>query len=573
MAGNEDEGNQGAVVVTSPEQDQPEMSRDMKLEAAIRMVKAGGVRGTVARHYGLSATTLSRHLSGNLKKKGGQPVFTPQQERVFVDHLLKLSDWLVPISRKSFQSYIHFYLKSVGKNVPRFKDNKPGKDWAYSFFKRNKQVTERRSTVITPAKALVTVDSLRQFFDLLKPQLTGDDAIDPSCILNYDETNLTNDPGSEVVIVRRSQKNNRKIKKKSKAGFSVMFAGSADGVMLPPYVVYKSTNKTGTVNPKWMEGCQPPHAYYDTAEKGWFKMKQFDRWFQVIVLPWANKSPDKRKLVIGDNLSAHFSPKVFELCRQNNISFKCLPPNTTHFLQPLDVAVFSPLKKKWRSILDQWKESNPRASYNKQEFSHRLGQLMEDANQKNVKSGFEATGICPFNVEKAIKCMPLNEQPELDATGAVLVDYLKERTDAIRPKPTKRTLSRPPPGTDLQDLPPCSSSSSSSPKPKKKKTLSTPPPGTKKKKTLSTPPPGTDMQQDLPSPPPGTDMQQDLPSCSSSSPPSSSLQPSEPKKPKKNPVVTLQLYKDIEASYAKTLSSTNKRPIRTIKPVKRLVTE
>ena len=195
---------------------------------------------------------------------------------------------------------------------------------------------------------------------------------------------------------------------------------------------------------------------------------------------------------------------------------------------------------------------------------------MEDANPQNVKSGFEATGICPFNVEKAIKCMPLNEQPELDATGAVLVDYLKERTDAIRPKPTKRTLSRPPPGTDLQDLPPCSSSSSS-PKPKKKKTLSTPPPGTKKKKTLSTPPPGTDMQQDLPSPPPGTDMQQDLPSCSSSSPPSSSLQPSEPKKPKKNPVVTLRLYKDIEASYAKALSS--KRPIRTIKPVKRLVTE
>merc|ERR1712243_500907 len=208
-----------------------------------------------------------------------------------------------------------------------------------------------------------------------------------------------------------------------------------------------------------------------------------------------------------------------------------------------------PLKKKWRSILDQWKESNPRASYNKQEFSHRLGQLMEDANPQNVKSGFEATGICPFNVEKAIKCMPLNEQPELDATGSVLVNYLKERTDAIRPKPTKRTLSRPPPGTDLQDLPPCSSSSSSSPKPKKKKTLSTPPPGTKKKKTLSTPPPGTDMQQDLPS-------------CSSSSPPSSSLQPSEPKKPKKNPVVTLRLYKDIEASYAKALSS--KRPIRTI---------
>ena len=478
MAQNES-GQVQVVVIASPESDesqdmsgdqQPDMSREEKIAAAIRMVYAGGVRGTVARHFGLSATTLSRHLSGNLKKRGGQPVFTKQQERVFVEHLLKLSDWLVPISRHCFQSYVQFYLKSVGKHVPRFQDNRPGKDWAYSFFKRNKEVTQRRSNIIPPSKALVTVESLRQFFDLLSPQLSGDDAIDPSCILNYDETALTNDPGSQHVIVRRSQKNNRKVMKKSKAGFSVMFAGSASGVMLPPYVVYKSTSKTGNVNPKWMEGYPPPYAEYDTSESGWFKMKQFERWFEIIVLPWANKSPEKRKLVIGDNLSAHFSPKVFHLCRQNNISFKCLPPNTTHFLQPLDVAVFSPVKRQWRAILDQWRESNPRASYNKQEFSHRLAQLMEGINENNVKRGFEATGLWPFNIDKAIGHMPINEQPKLDETGSVLVDYLKDRTDAIRPKPSKRALSKPPPGTDLQDEPSSSSPAAVQPPAKKLKT-------------------------------------------------------------------------------------------------------
>jgi len=187
MAQNES-GQVQVVVIASPESDesqdimsgdqQPDMFRKEKIAAAIRMVYAGGVRGTVARHFGLSATTLSRHLSGNLKKRGGQPVFTKQQERVFVEHLLKLSDWLVPISRQCFQSYVQFYLKSVGKNVPRFQDNRPGKDWAYSFFKRNKEVTQRRSNIIPPSKALVTVESLRQFFDLLSPQLSGDDAID-----------------------------------------------------------------------------------------------------------------------------------------------------------------------------------------------------------------------------------------------------------------------------------------------------------------------------------------------------------------------------------------------------------
>ena len=445
-------------VIASPESDESppdslQMSREDRIAAAIRIIRGGGVRGTVARSYGLSATTLSRHLAGNLKQKGGQPVFSEKQERVFVEHLLKLSDWLVPISRDCFQCYVQFYLKSKGMHIPRFRDNKPGKDWAYSFFKRHKDVALRRSVLISPSKALITVDAIHQFFSLLSPQLSGDDAIDPSCILNYDETNLTNDPGSQVVIVRRSQKSNRKVMRNSKAGFSVMFAGSASGVLMPPYVVYKSTSKTGNVNPKWMEGYQPPLAEYDTSESGWFKMKQFERWFELIVLPWANKTPYKKKLIIGDNLSAHFSPKVLNLCRENNISFKCFPPNTTHFLQPLDVAVFSPLKRQWRSILDQWKVSNPRATYNKQEFSHRLGQLMEGINVENVKQGFKATGLVPFNVDEAIRHMPMNQQPVIDQSGAALVSFLQERSDAVRPGPSKRSLSKPAPGTDLQNEP------------------------------------------------------------------------------------------------------------------------
>lgn len=33
-----------------------------------------------------------------------------------------------------------------------------------------------------------------------------------------------------------------------------------------------------------------------------------------------------------------------------------LPENSTHILQPLDVAVFGPMKAKWREVLASWKE-------------------------------------------------------------------------------------------------------------------------------------------------------------------------------------------------------------------------
>ena len=55
---------------------------------------------------------------------------------------------------------------------------------------------------ISSRKGLVETDVVRRFFDQLKLQLSGDGAFPPSCILNYDETNLANDPGNPWLIVR-----------------------------------------------------------------------------------------------------------------------------------------------------------------------------------------------------------------------------------------------------------------------------------------------------------------------------------------------------------------------------------
>ncbi len=54
------------------------------------------------------------------------------------------------------------------------------------------------------------------------------------------------------------------------------------------------------------------------------------------------------KVIIGDDLAAHMSSYVTELCAANNVHFCFLLENSTHLLQPLDVAVFRPMKWYWR---------------------------------------------------------------------------------------------------------------------------------------------------------------------------------------------------------------------------------
>jgi hypothetical protein len=52
------------------------------------------------------------------------------------------------------------------------------------------------------------------------------------------------------------------------------------------------------------------------------------------------------KVLIGDNLAAHLSPYVTDLCTIHNIRFVFLPEISTHLLQPHDVAVFAPMKRR-----------------------------------------------------------------------------------------------------------------------------------------------------------------------------------------------------------------------------------
>jgi len=59
---------------------------------------------------------------------------------------------------------------------------------------------------------------------------------------------------------------------------------------------------------------------------------------------------------LGDNLPSHINYKIVEICEKNNIRMVFLPPNSTHFLQPLDVSVFGPMKREWRKILTEWEE-------------------------------------------------------------------------------------------------------------------------------------------------------------------------------------------------------------------------
>ena len=68
---------------------------------------------------------------------------------------------------------------------------------------------------------------------------------------NYDESNLTDDPGKKKLLYRRGIKYPEKVMNPNKSSTTIMLCGSASGTLLPLYVVYRSEHLWDT----WTQGC------------------------------------------------------------------------------------------------------------------------------------------------------------------------------------------------------------------------------------------------------------------------------------------------------------------------------
>lgn len=124
-----------------------------------------------------------------------------------------------------------------GKRIKKFNNNMPGYEFAYHFMKRHKySLRTRICQNIKRSRAKVSPDVIIDYFDHLQELRDGS----ASNIFNYDETNISDDPGRKKVISKRGCRCPERVCNFSKACTSVMFAANAEGS--PPYVLKISTN-------------------------------------------------------------------------------------------------------------------------------------------------------------------------------------------------------------------------------------------------------------------------------------------------------------------------------------------
>ncbi|XP_028167146.1 uncharacterized protein LOC114357630 [Ostrinia furnacalis] len=393
-------------------------------QALIELANPQATIRTVAEKFNISRSVLQRHSTRQMKSQGGQTALTKEEEEHIILNINTCAEWGYPMDVLDLRVLVKSYLDMLGVKHRRFKNNLPGRDFVYNFLKRHKNdISLRLCQNIKRSRAAVSPSTINTYFSELQNSIEN---VPLNNILNYDETNLSDDPGRHKVLTRRGCKYPERVLNHSKASISLMMAGTAAGELLPPYVVYKSTN----IYDSWMKNG-PKDARYNRTSSGWFDAQSFRDWVKEIVLPFYENKEGK-KVLVGDNLSSHLSTELIDLCKSQDIHFVFLPANSTHLTQPLDVAFFRPMKIAWRQILQKWKKTDGRAlsTVPKGCFPRLLKLLMDEINsENNLRAGFRKAGISPFNPNEVLARLPqetVNGEEVKDAIDKSVLNLLKE---------------------------------------------------------------------------------------------------------------------------------------------------
>ena len=172
----------------------------------------------------------------------------------------------------------------------------------------------------------------------------------------------------------------------------------------------------------WYEDSVLPHDWViATTENGWTTNEKGLEWIQHFDQHSKRRTSGRYRLLVLDGHESHHSVEFELYCKENNIITLCMPPHSSHILQPLDVGCFSPLKAAYGRQIEKRIRAGT-THVGKEDFFPAFYAAFQEAMTKtNVQGGFRGAGLVPISPERVISRLdvrlrtptPVDGVPEL----------------------------------------------------------------------------------------------------------------------------------------------------------------
>jgi 4-hydroxybenzoate polyprenyltransferase len=271
-----------------------------------------------------------------------------------------------------------------------------------NFLRRNPVLKTKKQYRIDSVRVNgATTEIIKPWFQKL--EVPAIKVIKPENRWNMDEAGIMEGQGENGLVVGSAQK--RFIQKKQPGGrtwTSFIECISALGHTLLPLVIYKGKS----VQQQWfgLELKDYKGWKFHATDNGWTTDATALEWLLTVFIPQsAPRDPKDHRLLILDGHGSHETTEFMWECFKHNIHLLFLPAYTSHVLQPLDLSIFSPLKRAYRYYLGLLALMNDSTPIGKRNFLECYKKARIDAiTPTNIKAGWSASGLWPVRMSKPL---------------------------------------------------------------------------------------------------------------------------------------------------------------------------
>lgn len=269
-----------------------------------------------------------------------------------------------------------------------------GYDWYYGFMKRHRNLSLRtpEQTSLNRVKSFCA-ENVIPFFNQLNELLTEKN-YRPGAIWNMDETGFSTVPSKAgKVLSLKGVKRVGSMTSGERGTLTTMaLSVNAAGGFIPPFFVFSCKRMQNV----YLEHATP-EARGVANGSGWMQQPDFVQYMQHFI-EHSNSLPERPTLLLLDNHASHLSIEALDLAAENGVTMLSFPPHCTYRMQPLDVAVFGPVKTYYATQHNAWMRNNAGKALEVRHIPDLVKFVLNSALvPRNIVSGFEATGICQFN--------------------------------------------------------------------------------------------------------------------------------------------------------------------------------